>query len=111
MALTAVRHALPLMALMALTLSGCTAMLLGDGSARASNPPPSDSVLTVRVRNLLATDERVDAGGIEVTTRQGVVFLDGRVPSASHSERAEELAGQVQGVGSVRNNLRVPGET
>lgn len=111
MALTAARQVLPLMALIALALSGCTAMLLGGGSTGASNPPPSDTVLTMRVRNLLASDTAVDAGGIEVTTRQRVVYLDGRVPSGSHRVRAEELAGQVHGVGSVRNNLMVPGET
>jgi osmotically-inducible protein OsmY len=44
---------------------------------------------------------------IDVDTNQGVVALNGTVPSPEMRTRAEQIAREVKGVRDVINNLRV----
>jgi len=66
-----------------------------------------DSVITTKVKGLLAKDETLKAFGINVETRQGIVQLSGFVNSKATVEKAGKIAGSVKGVKSVKNNLIV----
>jgi hypothetical protein len=68
-----------------------------------------DQVLTTKVQAKLQFNRRLwDAsGGIQVAARSGVVTLTGTVPSREDVAEAERIAAAVDGVTSVRNELRV----
>lgn len=68
----------------------------------------SPEAITEDVRSLLAWDSQVEAAGITVTTdAEGVVTLDGTVPSYTERKRAELDAHMIRGVTSVDNRLLV----
>jgi osmotically-inducible protein OsmY len=66
-------------------------------------------VLTTKVQAKLQFNRRLwDAsGGIQVAARSGVVTLTGLVPSREDIAEAERIAAAVDGVTSVRNELRI----
>jgi len=68
-----------------------------------------DQVLTTKVQAKLQFNRRLwDAsGGIQVSVRSGVATLTGYVPSREDIAEAEKIAAAVDGVVSVRNELRV----
>jgi tRNA A-37 threonylcarbamoyl transferase component Bud32 len=68
-----------------------------------------DQVLTTKVQAKLQFNRRLwDAsGGIQVAARSGVVTLTGIVPSREDIAEAERIAAAVDGVVSVRNELKV----
>ena len=70
-----------------------------------------DTKLTAEVKAALIKDEVVQASAINVDTKNGTVTLTGTVPSQTAKERALTLARNVQGVGSVQNNLNVSSDT
>lgn len=70
-----------------------------------------DSVITAKVKAaLLKPDNGVSGLSIEVSTDHGEVQLSGFVDSSDQALTATRLAQSVDGVKSVRNNLRVKGE-
>lgn len=90
---------------------GCTAMLMGGGQgggAGGAAGEVDDGRLVERVMAALVAETAVEAGGIEVDASRQVVFLRGSVPTAAQRMRAEEVTAAVDGVGAVRNYLRVP---
>lgn len=56
---------------------------------------------------VLARDFRIDASGIEVDFKDGVLILKGDVASRSDKRRAESLVEDLSGVEDVHNLLRV----
>jgi len=64
-----------------------------------------DSVITTKVKTLLANDSFFKSFKISVETNKGVVQLSGSVDSQKTVDKAGEIAGSVQGVKSVTNNL------
>jgi hyperosmotically inducible protein len=67
-----------------------------------------DASLTARVKSAIATDAGArTAAAINIETFRGVVQLTGFVDSGEQSMRAEAAAKKVDGVRSVRNNVRV----
>ena len=66
-----------------------------------------DSVITTKVKSLLANDDFFKSFQISVETYKGVVQLSGFVNSKKAVYKAGEIAGSVQGVKSVKNNLIV----
>jgi len=66
-----------------------------------------DSVITTKVKTLLANDSFFKSFQISVETNRGVVQLSGSVDSQKAVDKAGEIAGSVQGVKSVKNNLIV----
>jgi hyperosmotically inducible periplasmic protein len=66
-----------------------------------------DSVITAKVKAALVADARTNAFQIEVTTNNGEVQLGGFVDSSAAKGAAENVAGSVAGVKSVRNALAV----
>ena len=66
-----------------------------------------DSVITTKVKSLLATDDFLKSFQISVETFQGTVQLSGFVNSQQAIDKAGEIARSVNGVKSVKNNLNV----
>jgi len=66
-----------------------------------------DSVITTKVKTLLATDDFLKSFDIGVETFKGTVQLSGFVNSQKATDRAVEFTRSVNGVVSVKNNLIV----
>jgi hyperosmotically inducible protein len=66
-----------------------------------------DSVITTKVKSLLAADDFLKSFQIGVETYQGIVQLSGFVDSQKAVDKADEIVRSVQGVKSVKNNLIV----
>ncbi|MGD0020772.1 MAG: BON domain-containing protein [Smithellaceae bacterium] len=66
-----------------------------------------DSVITTKVKSLLAADDFLKSFQISVETYQGTVQLSGFVNSQKAVDKANEIVRRVQGVKSVKNDLIV----
>jgi len=66
-----------------------------------------DSVITSKVKTLLATDDFLKSFEISVESFKGTVQLSGFVDSQKAVDRASEITRSVKGVVSVKNNLIV----
>ena len=66
-----------------------------------------DSVITTKVKSLLAADDFLKSFQISVETFKGVVQLSGFVNSRSDINRAVEVARGVKGVKSVKDDMRL----
>jgi osmotically-inducible protein OsmY len=66
-----------------------------------------DSVITTKVKSLLANDDFFKSFQISVETYKGTVQLSGFVNSQQAVGKAGEIVRSVQGVKSVKNNLIV----
>src|SRR6185369_11097891 len=82
-----------------LTLGGCA------GAGQTSGEYVDDSVITSKVKAKLFEDPATRGFGINVTTVDGTVYLTGLVESREEKTRAEDLAEQVNGVKTVKNEL------
>jgi hyperosmotically inducible protein len=68
----------------------------------------SNAALTTKVKTALAKDAGFKTlAKVDVDSNEGVVTLKGRVESADAKKKAEQIAKQVDGVKSVKNELRV----
>lgn len=86
----------------ALLMGGCTAM---TGQTAGQNV--DDSTITASVKSKLVAEKAANLTRIDVDTTNRVVSLNGIVESPAQKTRAEELASQVSGVRSVKNNLQI----
>jgi osmotically-inducible protein OsmY len=66
-----------------------------------------DSVITTKVKALLAEDDFLKSFQISVETRKGIVQLSGFVNSQDAVNKAGQIARGVGGVKSVKNSLIV----
>jgi len=66
-----------------------------------------DSVITTKVKSLLAKDDFLKSFQIGVETFKGTVQLSGFVASQQAVDKAGEIARSVKGVTSVKNDLIV----
>jgi osmotically-inducible protein OsmY len=66
-----------------------------------------DSVITTKVKSLLAADDFLKSFQISVETFKGMVQLSGFVNSQKAVDKAGEIARSVKGVKSVKNDLIV----
>ena len=89
-------------------------MLIATFVACASSPKQEstgefvdDSVITTKVKSLLAGDDFLKSFQISVETRKGIVQLSGFVDSQNAVNKADQIARGVGGVKSVKNNLIV----
>ncbi|BCA55706.1 hypothetical protein W02_28460 [Nitrospira sp. KM1] len=71
-------------------------------------PVIDDAVITSSIKGRLMNDRQINASQIAVDTQQGIVSLNGSVPSPDHKFRAETLSREIPGVRQVVNNLQVP---
>ena len=89
-------------------------MLIATFAACASTSKQSgageyvdDSVITTKVKSLLAADDFLKSFEISVETYKGIVQLSGFVDSQKTVAKAGEIARNVGGVKSIKNNLNV----
>ena len=87
-------------------------MMIAAFVACASTPQQSstgevvdDSVITTKIKTLLAEDEFLKSFQISVETRKGIVELSGFVDNQKSKDRAGQIARSVGGVKSVKNAL------
>lgn len=66
-----------------------------------------DTAITAKVKAAFLKDKEVKATEIKVETFKGTVQLSGFASSSTAIERAAQLAGDVPGVKSVRNDIRL----
>ena len=71
----------------------------------------SDTKVTGEVKSKLLADSDTSGLKIHVTTKSGVVTLNGKVKSAEEKSKAEEIARAVSGVKTVRNHLAVSSQS
>ena len=64
-----------------------------------------DSVITTKVKSLLAQDDFLKSFQISAETYQGTVQLSGFVNSQQAVDKAGQIVRSVKGVKSVKNNL------
>jgi hyperosmotically inducible periplasmic protein len=70
----------------------------------------SDDRIYDEVRQKLAADEDINGGGLDVTVKNGVVILRGRVHNTKAKEKAEKITKKVKGVTRVDNQLKLFGD-
>ena len=85
-----------------LVISGCTSM-----TGQTAGQYVDDSTITASVKAKRVGDKTANLTRIDVDTTNQVVTLNGIVESADQKAKAEQLARQVGGVKSVKNNLQV----
>ena len=78
-----------------------------SNAADAAANKVKDAVITSRVRAQLAGDPSLNPLMVTVETQAGRVSLRGQAPDTAAAERAASLAGAVDGVVSVDNQLAV----
>jgi osmotically-inducible protein OsmY len=78
-----------------------------DSAEHTSQANVAGEVLENDVKIALRRDAYIGYLAIDVSAKQGVVRLDGKVPNLFHRERAEKEARGVAGVRSVDNRLAV----
>jgi hyperosmotically inducible protein len=83
--------------------AGCA--MSGSGGPVAQQV--DDATITAGVKAAIVRDPALTLSEIEVETEQGVVQLSGFVGSADNVAAAASVARTVQGVKSVRNDLRL----
>ena len=92
-----------LVLLMLITLVACASTRTHESTGEYVD----DSVITTKVKTLLANDDCLKSFQISVETFKGKVQLSGFVNSRQAVDKAGQIARSVQGVKSVKNNLIV----
>ena len=92
-----------LVILMLITLVAC----VSRSTRERTGEYVDDSVITTKVKALLANDDFFKSFQISVETYKGTVQLSGFVNSQQAVDKAGQIAKSVQGVKSVKNNLIV----
>ena len=91
-------------------LALATAATLGCGSAankEGTGEYFDDSVITSKVKTAIFAEESLKVAEINVETFKGVVQLSGFVNSREDINKAVQVARDVKGVSSVKNDMRV----
>jgi osmotically-inducible protein OsmY len=81
-----------------------------DRTAQKESPKEAikDSIITAKIKAEMAKDKEVSATSIKVDTdANGVVQLSGTAKSRAEAEKAVSIAQNVQGVTSVKNDIKV----
>jgi osmotically-inducible protein OsmY len=85
----------------ALALPGCASTSGGGGSFF------DDAAITTRVKKAIYDEPSLKVGDISVKTDDKVVQLSGSVKSRTEARKAADVAGKVEGVKRVKNDLLV----
>ncbi|MGL4428576.1 MAG: molecular chaperone OsmY [Silvania sp.] len=78
-----------------------------DGKDTTAKGYAGDTATTSEVKAKLLADDIVPSRKVKVETTDGVVQLSGTVDSSAQSDRAESIAKAIDGVKSVKNDLKV----
>jgi len=92
-----------LMTLALLFSLGCASTSKHEGSGEYVD----DSVITTKVKAAIFNEPTLKSAEINVETFKGVVQLSGFVNSQSDINKAVEVARDVKGVTSVKNDMRL----
>jgi osmotically-inducible protein OsmY len=87
----------------AVAVIGCA----GNRTSQSTGEFIDDSTLANKVKVALYADDEVKGTQVEVEAFKGVVQLSGFVDNMAQSQKAEQIAWEVNGVQNVRNNLIV----
>jgi len=82
-----------------------------DSHKRTAGQYIDDKVVQQRVKAALGDSEVYKFPDVKVETYQGTVQLTGFVDTQEQKQKAEELARNVRGVASVKNDIVLKGET
>lgn len=82
---------------------GCASTSTQEGTGEYID----DTVITTKVKSAIFNESTLKSAEINVETFKGVVQLSGFVSSAADERKAGEIAAQVKGVKSVKNDTRV----
>jgi hyperosmotically inducible protein len=85
------------------TLVGCAS----TSERESSGEYMDNTVITTKVKSLLAKDDFLKSFQISVETYKGTVQLSGFVNTQDAKDNAGQIAGSVKGVQSVKNDLIV----
>ena len=89
-------------------LSACASERQRDETRRTTGEFNNDAALTARVKSAIATDVGArTAAAINIETYRGTVQLSGFASSPEQVEKAAAAAKKVEGVRSVKNDVRV----
>jgi osmotically-inducible protein OsmY len=87
---------------------GACASSEDNSTKRSAGEFTDDAALTAKVKTAIATDAGAKtAAAVNVETYRGVVQLTGFVDSEDQAARAVSAAKKVQGVRSVKNDIRL----
>ncbi len=89
--------------LLVATTLGCASTARTEGTGEYVD----DAVLTTKVKTAIFNEPTLKSAEINVETFKGVVQLSGFVSSHDAETRAVHVAGEVAGVKSVKNDMRV----
>jgi osmotically-inducible protein OsmY len=84
----------------------------GAGSNAPGNAPSvgqrvDDALVTTKIQSKFFLDDQVKAGSIDVTSKDGVVLLQGTVPNEAARKQALSIARDTEGVVQVVDRLKV----
>ncbi len=95
----------------ALAPPGQTSQIAQAASAQAqpaTTPAQTqDAALTTQLQSKLTADRQMKGASIDVSAKDGVVLLEGTVPTAAAKQRALSVARQIQGVVQVIDRMQV----
>jgi osmotically-inducible protein OsmY len=92
-------------ALLLVTLMGCASTSKHEGTGEYID----DTVITTKVKAAVLNEPTLKSSEVNVETYKGIVQLSGFVSDAGDVPKAAEVARNVKGVKSVKNDLRVKG--
>lgn len=78
-----------------------------DGKEHSVKGYAGDAVTTSEIKAKLLADDIVPSRNVKVETTDGLVQLSGTVKNQAQSDRAESIAKAIDGVKSVKNDLKV----
>ena len=91
------------LAVMLLSVLGCAATPTQEGTGQYVD----DSVITTKVKAAIFNERSLKVSEINVETFKGVVQLSGFVSSRADMSKAVEVARDVKGVKSVKNDMQL----
>jgi osmotically-inducible protein OsmY len=91
----------------ALVVSAMTPPSISTADERTIGSRVDDALITASVKTKLAAEHAKNLVNVNVDSQDGIVHLQGSVPTADDKTVAEHLARGVKGVRGVTNDLRV----
>lgn len=91
------------LAIAMLTAAGCA----GTSTRESTGEYVDDAVITAKVKAAILDQPTLKSSEISVETFKGTVRLRGVVASQSKIDKAGEVARRVEGVKSVKNDMRL----
>ncbi len=92
-----------LLAVMLLSVLGCAATPTHEGTGQYVD----DSVITTKVKAAIFNEPSLKVAEINVETYKGIVQLSGFVSSRDDMSKAVEVAREIAGVKSVKNDMQL----